>query len=162
GNGVTGRILFNGTQKDSFTLAGSSTTPVNRSVVITNVQPGDAIDIALDPLGASSNTTDTGDRCLMSAVISGSPSLSGQFASNIGAAMSNVNATVYLRLPFVVPDPSTVEFLTLRMKYDDGFIAYLNGQPVVSANAPTFPAWNSAANVSRSDADVLDYEEFNL
>src|ERR1041385_3751252 len=130
GNGVTGRILQNGIQKDTVIMPGSSTVPANRTVVITNVQPGDAIDIAVDALGVSSNTTDTGDRCLMSAVISGYPSLAGQFASNIGSSMSNVNATAYLRLPFLVSDPATVQFLTLRMKYDDGFIAYLNGQPV--------------------------------
>ncbi|MEM7391844.1 MAG: CotH kinase family protein, partial [Verrucomicrobiota bacterium] len=53
---------------------------------------------------------------------------------DIEATMQSVNPTAYLRLPFTVADASAVHSLRLNMQYDDGFIAYLNGQEVVSRN----------------------------
>lgn len=52
------------------------------------------------------------------------------------SAMWFVNASVYLRVPFDVQDPSTITSLVLDMSYDDGFVAYLNGTRVAAANAP--------------------------
>ena len=47
----------------------------------------------------------------------------------------DTNATVYIRVPFSLADRESLARLNLRMKYDDGFIAYLNGTEVASANA---------------------------
>ena len=49
------------------------------------------------------------------------------------------------------------------MIYDDGFVAYLNGQLIASANAPASPVWNSAAGPNnRGDEVVLaDYVDFD-
>ena len=47
-----------------------------------------------------------------------------------------------------VDDPSVFDTLTLRMRYDDGFIAYLNGIDVARSRAPDSPVWNSAAACS--------------
>lgn len=38
--------------------------------------------------------------------------------------------TVYFRREFVVQDPTNIAELLLRIDYDDGFVAYLNGQEV--------------------------------
>ena len=46
----------------------------------------------------------------------------------MGAQMSGINTSAYIRIPFDVADPTGLIGLTLDMKYDDGFIAYLNGQ----------------------------------
>ena len=62
--------------------------------------------------------------------------------------MKGVNATALVRIPFSVDDPSECTQLTLLMNYDDGFIAYLNGTEVASANAPASPAWNSTATAA--------------
>ena len=61
--------------------------------------------------------------------------------------MRNVNETVYVRIPFVVEDPSVIRALTLRMRFDDGMIAYINGHEVARDNAPALTAetWNSGA-----------------
>ena len=64
---------------------------------------------------------------------------------NLQAAMLNANSSAYVRAPFTVSDPTALNSLTLIMRYDDGFIAYLNGTEVLRRNAPTVPAWNSAA-----------------
>ena len=39
--------------------------------------------------------------------------------------------------------------LTLRMKYEDGFVAYLNGQEIARRNEPGSLQWNSAAKSDR-------------
>jgi hypothetical protein len=67
---------------------------------------------------------------------------------DLGAAMSNVNASAYLRVPFNVPDPGLFKALTLRMRYDDGFVAYLNGTEIARRNAPPTNAWNSTATAN--------------
>ena len=59
--------------------------------------------------------------------------------------MLSNNATAYIRVPFNVTDPNVFQSLKLRMRYDDGFVAYLNGQVVASRNAPGSPQWNSSA-----------------
>ena len=38
--------------------------------------------------------------------------------------------SIYLRIPFDIDDVSAIRDLTLRMKYDDGYIAYINGTEV--------------------------------
>ena len=63
----------------------------------------------------------------------------------VRAAMSGVNGSIYYRLPFTLSNAVDVSKLTFRAKYDDGFAAFLNGLPVLSANGPATPAWNSAA-----------------
>lgn len=44
---------------------------------------------------------------------------------------------VYVRKPFDVPDPGDIKALDLVINYDDGFIAYLNGEEVARSNVPT-------------------------
>jgi hypothetical protein len=83
-------------------------------------------------------------------------------ATDIGSAMSNQNATAFIRFPFSVSDPNSMQSLKLRMKYDDGFVAYLNGQVVASRNAPASPQWNSAATAIHPNADALVYENISF
>ncbi len=52
--------------------------------------------------------------------------------------------------------------MKLRAKYDDGFVAWINGVPVAVANAPQTLDWNSPAIVRSDTADALKFEEFNL
>ena len=77
----------------------------------------------------------------------------------LASLMVSNNATAYIRVPFTVTDPSAVSTLILRMQYDDGFVAHVNGQQVASANAPGNPAWNASAP---SPHVALGFEEFPL
>jgi hypothetical protein len=166
GDGVTGRIFHNNTLRDSVLIPFNNSAGTNRSVVITGVQPGDSIDVALDPTGTGGQPgtppNDSADGSYMSARITIVPSYTNQFASSVEGQMLNQNATAYLRIPFTVTNLSAIEFLTLRMKYDDGFAAYLNGQPLVSRNAPLEPQWNSTATAERSNLDGVIFEEIDL
>ncbi|MHC4586662.1 MAG: CotH kinase family protein [Planctomycetota bacterium] len=80
------------------------------------------------------------------------------------SAMRNVNETVYIRVPFVVEDPSAIQSLTLRMRFDDGMIAYINGQEVARDNvpAPGTETWNSVALVSRPDDIAVNPVDFAI
>jgi hypothetical protein len=79
--------------------------------------------------------------------------------TDVGTAMSNVNASAYIRIPFVVEDPDAVSQLTLRMRFDDGFVAFINGEEVARMNAPGTLNFNSAATDTQS---VVYVEEFKF
>jgi hypothetical protein len=77
--------------------------------------------------------------------------------TDIGSTMSNVNASAYIRLPFTLEDAAGLEFLTLRMRFDDGFVAFVNGVEVIRANAPETLAYNAAATEANSAQSVREY-----
>jgi len=78
--------------------------------------------------------------------------------------MRGVNTSVYVRIPFEIDDVTSVMQVTLRMKYDDGFVAYLNGVPVARANAPQDEqlSWRSDATATHEDSDSVIFEDFVL
>ncbi len=80
------------------------------------------------------------------------------------SAMRNVNQTVYIRVPFVVDNVAAIQTLTLRMRFDDGMIAYINGQEVARDNAPaeTTETWNSGAPTNRSDDTAVVPVEYSI
>jgi hypothetical protein len=69
---------------------------------------------------------------------------------DVETAMYNVNTTCYIRIPFSVDacDIGRIISLTLRMRYDDGFVAYINGIEVKRVNCTGTPQWNSIGTPS--------------
>ncbi len=157
GAGMTLTIYQNGTQRDTYTLAAADFVGTNRTSVITGVAVGDAIDFMV-----SCGADVIGDIASFNATLHGSGTLAGQFASDVGNLMTNINSTAYLRIPFNVTDASAINGLSLRAKYDDGFAAYLNGTLVASANAPEILAWNSTASTTRADTGASQFQSFSL
>ncbi|MCO5051795.1 MAG: lamin tail domain-containing protein [Verrucomicrobiae bacterium] len=92
----------------------------------------------------------------------GGGSLRAAIVTDIETQMKGVSGSVYFRLPFNVSNPTGLESLVLRMRDNDGFVAYLNGEEVARQNAPATPQWNSTATDSRSVQASLTAEEFNL
>jgi hypothetical protein len=80
------------------------------------------------------------------------------------SAMRNVNETVYVRVPFVVEDPSVIRSLTLRMRFDDGMIAYINGHEVARDNAPAVgeETWNSGASDNWPNNRMVPAKDFSI
>ncbi|XAL99630.1 lamin tail domain-containing protein [Phycisphaeraceae bacterium D3-23] len=70
--------------------------------------------------------------------------------------------STYLRQTFNVADPSAIDELELRVRYDDGFVAYLNGTLVMSQNAPGSPVYNSAATGNHDDGEAVDFVGFDI
>jgi hypothetical protein len=92
-----------------------------------------------------------------------------QIGGNTDAAMTAANnSSCYVRIPFTKTAGSVVSQLKLRVKYDDGFVVWLNGQPLLSSgtqvrrNAPTTLAWNSNATGSHLDTQSEVFEDFNV
>lgn len=90
------------------------------------------------------------------------PLLSEQF--NLKEQLFSKQTSFYLRYPFQVPDPSKIGDgrLLLRMKYDDGFVAYLNGEPIAAANAAENSQWDSVATAAHDDFAAKAFESFDI
>ncbi|WP_425396206.1 lamin tail domain-containing protein [Aeoliella sp.] len=93
-------------------------------------------------------------------------SFAGLIGLDLSSEMLDNNASVYLRHEFAVADLDSVDQLLLGMRYDAGFVAYLNGQEVARRYAPTSigvpPQYDAAATLERSTAEALAVEEFDL
>ncbi|MBM3847103.1 MAG: hypothetical protein FJ405_12570, partial [Verrucomicrobia bacterium] len=61
-----------------------------------------------------------------------------------------------------MPPSIALDQLKLRMRYDAGFAAYLNGVEVLRRNSPAEPAWNSTATEERPDIDAGSFDTFDL
>jgi hypothetical protein len=70
---------------------------------------------------------------------------------DVEAKMFNGNTSCYIRIPFTFNgDPCEFNFMTLNIRYDDGFVAYLNGdeKEIARKNFNGTPDCNSYASGS--------------
>ena len=83
--------------------------------------------------------------------------------TNLESSMLGTASTAYWRLPFTlgVP-PASVRSLTLRVRYDDGFRAWLNGVEAGSRNAPADAGPTATATAQRSLAEGFAAETMDL
>ena len=81
---------------------------------------------------------------------------------DVGTQMYQIRSSAYIRIPFTVTDADAVRTLTLRMKYDDGFAAFINGEFVESDRAPESLTWDSLATTHHDDGDALVFESFPI
>ena len=80
---------------------------------------------------------------------------------DVTTPMDEVNTTCYIRIPFTFAgDPGDFNYMTLKMRYDDGFIAYLNGTKVEQINFSGEPEWNSEANTYREA--TAEFDNFDI
>ena len=89
------------------------------------------------------------------------PDLSGLIKGNLRQAMYQKGTCAYLRKTFYCSNDWTG--LKLKARYDDGFIAYLNGQEILSVNAPLFRGWNVRAATKHQAVaeEVFDLSPFS-
>jgi hypothetical protein len=78
--------------------------------------------------------------------------------------MYGINATFYMRIPFTIDidDLADLGSMTLNVRYDDGFIAYLNGTEVARRNFEGAPAWDSKASASHPDSLAVEFESIDI
>jgi hypothetical protein len=98
-----------------------------------------------------------------------SQSYDATIATDVETEMHNSNASAYIRVPMNIAtasDLESIDALKLRMQYDDGFVAYLNGVEIARRNAPgsvgAAPAYNAAATADRSKTQGLTVEEIDV
>jgi hypothetical protein len=77
------------------------------------------------------------------------------FSIDVRSDMFNVNGSCYIRIPFVVTNPNFSNVI-LKVRYDDGFVAYLNGAEIARRNFTGTPQWNSVANASNPDESAVN------
>ena len=73
--------------------------------------------------------------------------------------------SLYLRFPFELESLDRItdaRNVLLRMKCDDGFIAYLNGHEVARHNAPQGARWDSTATGSGNDQASMQFAAHDL
>lgn len=77
--------------------------------------------------------------------------------------MYGISASCYVRIPFTVSDDiDSYTDVILQMRYDDGFVAYLNGTEVARAGFSGEPAWDSQASSSHSDSAAQAFQDFRV
>ena len=76
----------------------------------------------------------------------------------------NGRTSAYIRVPFSLAKAHLQGYdeLMLGMRYDDGFVAYLNGEEIVAANAPARPRWDSEATTDNPDEEAVEFIDFPL
>lgn len=91
------------------------------------------------------------------------PDYNPLIGTNIQSQMLGRNGSAYIRVPLnEVLNPLDFEVLRLRVRYDDAFVAYLNGVEIARRNYTGTPLWNALADSSRSKTDGIQFEEINL
>lgn len=85
---------------------------------------------------------------------------------DVSLEMYQQNASLFVRIPFELQAGTilSMQQLQLRMRYDDGFVAWINGVEVARANAPATEAlaWQSEATAIHPPAEVLQAEVFDI
>lgn len=75
------------------------------------------------------------------------------------------STSIFLRIRFDVPNLATIDSIELRMKYDDGFVAYLNGTEIARRNvagaAGSAVSFDSGAT-SRPDAQAIVFQNIDV
>ena len=89
----------------------------------------------------------------------GAVGVNSALQTNIINQMHEKHASFYTRIPFSIDDPAQLESITLKLKYDDGFVAFLNGVEVARDKAPNNVAWNSNATGIH---DASEWESFAI
>ncbi|MBN2477406.1 MAG: lamin tail domain-containing protein [Pirellulales bacterium] len=92
----------------------------------------------------------------------GQPQFDAVIRTNVAEVMQGVNASLWTRVEFPVGDTTPYDTLTLRMKYDDGFVAYLNGTEIARRNADSPLAYDTAASAEHPNALAVQFEEIDV
>lgn len=84
------------------------------------------------------------------------------YTSLIATPLPSGTSTAYVRLKFNLASLNEIGRLKLRVKYDDGFAAYINGVLVAQVNAPETLQWDSAAAGTHDDALSIAFQDFDI
>ena len=162
GGGVTGTVFRQGALVDTAAIAGADLAGVTRTVVLPTVAAGELVDLALGPTGPGGQTEDWYDSSVSTASLWLMADLSDDIATDVGASMMGASPGLYVRATFDLEDPEAFNRLWLRMKFDDGFAATIDGALVASANAPDALGWSAVATAKQSKAAAMAFATYDL
>jgi hypothetical protein len=82
---------------------------------------------------------------------------------DVNQSMYTINTTCYIRVPFHLSEWGTPNFMTLKVRYDDGFVAYLNGVEVArSETAPDVLTYNAGSEGQHDDGAAVVWASFDV
>ena len=82
---------------------------------------------------------------------------------DVNSEMRGNNSSIFIRVPFTIESPRGISDLVLRMKWEDGFIAYLNEKEIHSESAPDNPQWDSRSTSNRSNEnDAITFFDYPI
>jgi hypothetical protein len=86
---------------------------------------------------------------------------------DVGAQMSGIITSCYIRIPFTLDtDPNELNAITLKIRYDDGFVSYVNGKLLTKdnydASIPPMPDWDDNADRTHDDSEALLLQPFSV
>lgn len=84
------------------------------------------------------------------------------FVNEIKTTVPSGTSSVYVRMTFNLASLAGIDQLVLRMKYDDGFEAFINGVEVAEANTPETVQWNSQASATHDDSAAKVFQDFDV
>jgi len=147
----------------AYGMSGANAGLQTEAVLIADGAEAKALIPTDDSLGVDWRLAGFEDSSWLSGVTGVGYDYAGHVGLDVGA-MRHANPTVYVRIPFHVADAASIGQLILRLKYEDGFVTYLNGFEVARANAPAGEdlPWNAAATANRPDQIAVDFEEFDI
>jgi len=121
-----------------------------------------AADLDLSGSGGQGNADEAAVLSLGEVVVNATTSagLRAFVRTDLESLMLGKASSAFVRMPFV--STNTPETLSLRARYDDGFIAYLNGTEIARRNAPVTPAWDSTATADRNFASATTQETIDV
>jgi len=85
-------------------------------------------------------------------------------AHDVGAQMYGIMNSCYIRIPFTLNvAPNELNSITLKIRYDDGFVAYINGKELTRDNFDSaVPDWNDEADGLHDDDDARLLQTFKV
>jgi hypothetical protein len=84
------------------------------------------------------------------------------FRTDLKDRMFGINASAFVRMPFIIQNVEDISGLSLSIQYNDGFVAYLNGVKICERNAPSVTTWNSTSISARNFGDAITPEVIDL
>ena len=84
--------------------------------------------------------------------------------TNVEPNMYNKMGSCYIRIPFNADGNQLPQYTSLKLsvRYDDGFVAFINGSEVASANPASPLLWNSLASTTHDDSQAIILQEFDI
>ncbi|MHC4742163.1 MAG: FN3 associated domain-containing protein, partial [Planctomycetota bacterium] len=82
--------------------------------------------------------------------------------TDVQGIMQGVNSTLWSRIEFSAEEVEFFSSMTLRVRYEDGFFAYLNGEEIARANLTGPAAWDSKADVDRPYEESAEFVSFDV
>jgi hypothetical protein len=90
------------------------------------------------------------------------PLYPAHYQNDVRGPMAAVSPGLFTRHRFSLGDKSLLASLRLRVKYDDAYVAFVNGVEVARGNFTGERAYNSVADTDRGDGQAVVYEDTDI